>query len=75
MQDAGGCEEVEFLDRGYNSIDPNEILQISDECIPSAFFPILVPQCPHLKKLLISGEPCGSDPIVIRHPQLEILQL
>ena len=50
-------------------------LEIPHNSVSSAFFPILVSQCPHLKSVLMDGEPKGRDPIDIRHPQLETLVL
>ena len=51
------------------------VLEIPHKSVSSAFFLTLFSQCPNLNTFLMDGEPTDRDPLVIRHPKLETLQL
>lgn len=49
-------------------------LELPDQCVYPAFYPALLANCPYLRSLVVKGEAIGTDPIFIRHPQLEFLE-
>lgn len=65
-----------YIQRVGDSLGPQlKVLELPGSCFDAAYLHLLLGNCPQLQSLVIKGEPCNEDAILVRHPELKIFEI